>query len=105
MDLEKGLSEYEDPNKQIDAINSLNSVLDKIKLLPQDLISSDEVKDILKKSYEYIGLAHFNRGELDKAERNFTLLIMLDPTSSLDESFLSPKIIKYFNYKGSQQKI
>jgi len=94
--LEKGVNEYENPDTQSLSIVTFNSVLDRIRLLPEGMSSSDEVKAVLKKTYEYKGLAHFNRGEKDKAEKSFTMLIMLDPLATLDEDLLSPKITNFF---------
>lgn len=78
------------------AINELERALHFLKQLG----STDQVE-----YHKYLAFSYVALGDKDKAKGQFEKALMLDPTITLDPTFVSPKIIKVFEEAQAEMKI
>ncbi len=96
------VSVYEQAEKTFGSIYQSSSILEferiinTLKKRRSEVELSDQLHDILLKSYEYRARAYFNSGQFEKASEDFSEIIKLDQKYSLDEKLVSPKIIDFF---------
>lgn len=78
------------------AISELERALQFLKQLE----STDQVE-----YHKYLAFSYVALGDKDKAKGQFKKALMLDPTITLDPTFVSPKIIKVFEEAQAEMKI
>lgn len=78
------------------AISELERALQFLKQLE----STDQVE-----YHKYLAFSYVALGDKDKAKGQFKEALMLDPTITLDPTFVSPKIIKVFEEAQAEMKI